>query len=117
MERYIGLDGRGEGGEAGEGIEALEGEGWSGTVAEEALEAGAVVTLVPPARHIQGPSLPLARTSTTPWGVCDKLCEFRYTKPGNGLAHRSRENRGTTRLPAQRPGSTPYPVGLVRQVL
>ncbi len=37
--------GGGEGGDAGEGMESLEREGWPGTVAEEALEAGAVVAL------------------------------------------------------------------------
>jgi hypothetical protein len=37
--------GRGQGGDAGEGMKAFEGEGRAGTVAEEALEAGTVVTL------------------------------------------------------------------------
>ena len=37
--------GGGEGGDASEGVEALEGEGRAGTVAQEALEAGTVVTL------------------------------------------------------------------------
>jgi hypothetical protein len=34
--------GRGERGDAGEGVEALEGEGRPGTIADEALEASAV---------------------------------------------------------------------------
>jgi len=37
--------GRGKGGDAGESMESLEREGWPGAVTEEALEAGAVVTL------------------------------------------------------------------------
>ena len=35
--------GRGQGGDAGEGMKALKGEGRPGAVAQEALEAGAVV--------------------------------------------------------------------------
>jgi hypothetical protein len=34
-----------QGGDASQGMESLEREGWAGTVAQEALEAGAVVTL------------------------------------------------------------------------
>jgi hypothetical protein len=37
--------GRGEGSDAGEGMEALEREGRAGTIAEETLKTGAVVTL------------------------------------------------------------------------
>jgi hypothetical protein len=37
--------GGGEGGDAGKGMESLEGEGWAGTVAQEALDAGTVGTL------------------------------------------------------------------------
>jgi len=37
--------GRREGGDTGKGMESLEREGWAGTIAQEALEAGTVVTL------------------------------------------------------------------------
>jgi hypothetical protein len=35
---------RSEGCDAGEGMKALEGEGWPGTIAQEALEAGTILT-------------------------------------------------------------------------
>ena len=37
--------GRGEGGRAAQGVKALEGEGWPGTVADQALDARPVVAL------------------------------------------------------------------------
>ena len=37
--------GRGEGGRAAQGVEALEGEGWPGTVTDQALDARPVVAL------------------------------------------------------------------------
>jgi hypothetical protein len=37
--------GRGEGGDAGEGMKAFESEGWAGTIAQETLDTGTVVTL------------------------------------------------------------------------
>jgi len=36
--------GRGEGGDTGEGVESLEREGRPGTIAQEALEAGTILT-------------------------------------------------------------------------
>jgi len=66
--------GGGEGGDASEGVEALEGEGRAGTVAQEALEAGTVVTFDAhgsvdaeptgslPREHVEGSS-----SSSSPW--------------------------------------------------
>lgn len=43
--------GRGEGGDAGKGVEAFEREGRPGTVAEEPFDAGAVVAFACAPRH------------------------------------------------------------------